>query len=147
MLKGDTQSGKTILVEVLAVKWAEAGTAQADADLHALWLVAASPTTTCSVRPPATPTRRRARSRLVWLPGLVDLAAQVGGILYLDEVNALGERVTISLHPLADHRHHFINRNKPVWKNGQFMPDTVTGTLDLWIIGTYNDGTTGAWAR
>ena len=32
----------------------------------------------------------------MWLPGVVDLAAQVGGILYLDEVNAMGERVTSS---------------------------------------------------
>ena len=83
------------------------------------------------------------QERLVWLPGIVDLAAQVGGILYLDEVNAMPERVTISLHPLADHRHHFVNRNKPVCKDGQFMPDAVVGDLDLWIIGTYNEGYRG----
>ena len=39
-LKGDTQSGKTFLVEVLAVAWADAlGLPQADADLHDLRLV------------------------------------------------------------------------------------------------------------
>ena len=37
----------------------------------------------------------------------------------------------------------FVNRNKPVWKNGQFMPDTVSAALDLWIIGTYNEGYKG----
>ena len=80
---------------------------------------------------------------LIWLSGVVDLAARCGGILYLDEANFMGERVTSSLHPLADHRHHFINRNKPVYKDGQFMPETVTGHLDLWIIATINEGYRG----
>ena len=140
MLKGDTQSGKTFLVEVLAVKWAEmrglpkplpiftlsGSSGVTDYDLFGQTTSYTDPTT--------------GRESLVWLPGIVDLAAQVGGILYLDEVNAMPERVTISLNPLADHRHHFINRNKPVFKNGQFMPDAVIGDPDLWIVGTYNDG-------
>ena len=143
MLKGDTQGGKTFLVEVLAVKWAEAmglpkpmpiftlsgSSGITDYDLYGQ---------TTSYTDPMT-----GREMLVWLPGMADLAAQVGGILYLDEVNAMGERVTSSLHPLTDHRHHFINRNKPVFKGGQFMPDAVTADLDLWIIGTYNEGYRG----
>ena len=79
----------------------------------------------------------------MWLPGIVDLACQCGGILYLDEVNAMAERVTSSIHPVADHRHQFTNRNKPVLREGQFMPDTVSASLDLWIIGTYNEGYRG----
>jgi hypothetical protein len=55
----------------------------------------------------------------------------------------MGERVTSSLFPLLDHRHHFINRNKPVLKGGQFMPEAVTASLDLWIIATYNEGYRG----
>lgn len=143
MMKGDTQSGKTFLVEVLAVKWADAmglpkpmpiftlsgSSGITDYDLFGQ---------TTSYTDPAT-----GAEGLVWLPGLVDLAAQVGGILYLDEVNAFSERVTSSLHPLADHRHHFINRNKAVYKQGQFMPDSVTASLDLWVIGTYNEGYRG----
>jgi hypothetical protein len=143
MLKGDTQSGKTFLVEVLAVKWADAlglpkpmpiftlsgSSGITDYDLFGQ---------TTSYTDPETGVES-----LVWLPGMVDLAAQVGGILYLDEINAFGERVTSSLHPLADHRHHFVNRNKPVFKDGQFMPDTVVADLDLWIIGTYNEGYRG----
>jgi hypothetical protein len=140
MLKGDTQAGKTFLVEVLAVAWADAlglpkpmpiftlsgSSGVTDYDLFGQ---------TTSYTDPAT-----GIESLVWLPGTVDLAAQVGGILYLDEVNMMGERVTSSLHPLADHRHMFVNRNKPVYKNGQFMADTVVAAADLWIIGTYNDG-------
>ena len=143
MLKGDTQSGKTFLVEALAVAWAdEMGLPK---PMPIFTLSGSSGITdydlfgqTTSYTDPAT-----GREQLVWLPGLVDLGSQVGGILYLDEINAFGERVTSSLHPLADHRHTFVNRNKPVWKNGQFMPDTVTASMDLWIIGTYNEGYRG----
>lgn len=143
MLKGDTQSGKTFLVEALAVAWADkmglpkpmpiftlsGSSGVTDFDLFGQ---------TTSYTDPAT-----GQESLVWLPGVVDMAAQCGGILYLDEVNAMLERVTSSLHPLSDHRHHFVNRNKPVLRGGQFMPDTVSASLDLWIIGTYNEGYTG----
>ena len=142
-LKGDTQSGKTFLVEVLAVAWADrmglpkpmpvftlsGSSGVTDYDLFGQ---------TTSYTDPAT-----GQESLVWLPGVVDLAAQCGGILYLDEINAMGERVTSSLFPLLDHRHHFINRNKPVLKGGQFMPEATTGSLDLWIIATYNEGYRG----
>lgn len=143
MLKGDTQSGKTILVEALAVAWADklglpkpmpiftlsGSSGITDYDLFGQ---------TTSYTDPESGVEA-----LVWLPGLADLAAQVGGILYLDEVNAFSERVTSSLHPLADSRHFFINRNKPVFKDGQFMPDSVSAHMDLWIIGTYNEGYRG----
>jgi hypothetical protein len=143
MLKGDTQSGKTMMVEVLAVKWSEkmgydkpmpiftisGSSGVTDFDLYGQ---------TTSFTNPIT-----GQEHLVWLPGMADLAAQCGGILYLDEVNAMGERVTSSLHPLCDHRHHFINRNKAVYRNGQIMPDVVSAHMDLWIIGTYNEGYRG----
>ena len=143
MLKGDTQSGKTFLVEALAVAWADSlglpkpmpiftlsgSSGVTDFDLFGQ---------TTSYTDPAT-----GQESLVWLPGIVDLAAQCGGILYLDEVNMMVERVTSSLHPLCDHRHHFVNRNKPVLRGGTFMPDTVSASLDLWIIGTYNEGYRG----
>jgi hypothetical protein len=143
MFKGDTQAGKTFLVEFLAIKWAEAlglpkpmpiftlsGSAGVtDYDLFGQ---------TTSYTDPET-----GLESLVWLPGVVDMAAQCGGILYLDEVNAMGERVTSSLHPLADHRHQFTNRNKVVRRGGLFMPEVVSGHPDLWIIATYNEGYSG----
>jgi hypothetical protein len=143
MLKGDTQSGKTILVEVLAVKWAEkmglpkpmpvftlsGSSGVTDYDLFGQ---------TTSFTNPETGVES-----LVWLPGIADLAAQCGGILYLDEVNAMGERVTSSLHPLADSRHMFINRNKAVLRGGAIMADVVSAHMDLWIVGTYNEGYRG----
>lgn len=137
MLKGDTQSGKTILVEVLAIRWAER-----------LGLPKPMPVFTLSGSSGVTDydlfgQTTSYNDRLVFLPGLVDLAARVGGILYLDEVNAMGERVTSSLHPLADSRHHFVNRNKPVNRGGIVMPEIVSASLDLWIVGTYNEGYRG----
>jgi hypothetical protein len=143
LLKGDTQSGKTMLVEVLAIVWAErlglpkpmpiftisGSSGVTDFDLFGQ---------TTSYTDPATGVES-----LVWLPGMVELAAQVGGILYLDEVNALDPRVTSSLHPLIDHRHLFVNRNKAVFNKGQFMAEVTQASLDLWVIGTLNEGYVG----
>jgi len=144
MLKGDTQGGKTFLVEVLAVEWAKrlglpkpmpiftlSGSAGiTDFDMFGQ----ASP-----YYDPATGTER-----IVWLPGVVDMAARVGGILYADECNAIAERYTSSLHPIADHRHTFTNRNRPVAVPGDgFMPETVTTSMNLWFIGTFNEGYRG----
>jgi hypothetical protein len=139
MLKGDTQSGKTILVEVLAIAWADrlglpkpmpiftlsGSSGVTDFDLFGQAVTYADPET--------------GGDRLVHLPGVVALAAECGGILYLDEINAMSERVTISLHPLADSRHQFTNRGKATTKGGLFMPEVITGHQDLWIVGTYND--------
>ena len=143
MLKGETQSGKTMLVEVLAVLWAEMlGLPQ---PFPVFTLSGSSGITDFDLFGQMT----SYMGELVWLPGLVELAAQAGGILYLDEINAFDPRVTSSLHPLADHRHAFTNRNKAVWKttfdgqNGMLMPDTVVASFDLWIIGTYNEGYKG----
>lgn len=141
MLKGDSQSGKTFVVEVLAVEWAkQLGLPK---PLPVFTLSGSSGITDYDLFGQTTSYSDENGERLVWLPGIVDLAARVGGILYLDEVNAMGERVTSSLHPLADHRHLFLNRNKAIEVGGQFMPETVVGSLDLWVIGTYNEGYRG----
>jgi hypothetical protein len=139
MLKGDTQAGKTMLVSVLAIAWADklglpkpmpiftlsGSSGVTDFDLFGQAVTYADPET--------------GTDRLVNLPGVVALAAECGGILYLDEINAMSERVTISLHSLADSRHCFVNRGKAVTKGGLFMPEVVTAHEDLWIVGTYND--------
>ena len=140
MLKGDTQGGKTMLVSVLAILWADA-----------LGLPKPMPVFTLSGSSGVTDFEMFGQAvtytdpdtgldRLVHLPGVVTLAAQCGGILYLDEINAMGERVTSSLHPVSDHRHTFTNHGKAVLKGGVFMPEYVKAHPDLWIVGTYNDG-------
>ena len=143
LIKGDTQSGKTMLVEVLACLWADklglpkpmpiftisGSSGVTDYDLFGQTTSYTDPTT--------------GAESLVWLPGMVELASAVGGILYLDEVNALDPRVTSSLHPLIDHRHMFVNRNKAVWRGGQFMAEVTAASLDLWVIGTLNEAYAG----
>jgi MoxR-like ATPase len=143
MIKGDTQSGKTMLVDVLAVKWSEK--MGYEKPMPVFTLSGSSGVTdfdlfgqTTSYTDPET-----GIEMLIWLPGMAALAAQCGGILYLDEVNAMGERVTSSLHPLADHRHYFVNRNKAVWVDGAFMPEVVSAHMDLWIVATFNEGYRG----
>ena len=142
-IKGDTQAGKTLLVQVLAIAWADrlglpkpmpifeisGSSGVTDYDLFGQ---------TTSFTHPDT-----GAESLVWLPGMAELAAQVGGIFYIDEVNALDARVTTSLHSLIDHRHHFVNRNKAVWKDGQFMPEVTTSHPDLWVISTMNENYVG----
>ena len=144
MIKGDTQSGKTMLVEVLACLWADR-----------LGLPKPMPIFTISgssrrdrLRPVRSddelhrPGDGRGEPRLAPRHGRAWFA-QVGGILYLDEVNALDPRVTSSLHPLIDHRHMFVNRNKAIFKGGQFMAEVTAASLDLWVIGTLNEAYAG----
>jgi len=141
-LKGPTQSGKTFLVEALAVYWSEA--MGLPKPMPIFTLSGSSGVTDFDLFGQTTSyTGPDGQERLVFLPGMPDLASQVGGILYLDEINGMAERVTLSLHSLLDHRHSFVNRNRPVWRNGQFMPDVVKASLDLWIIATYNEGYRG----
>lgn len=147
LLVGDTQAGKTLLVQVLAVL---AGKQTASGKpLPVFTLSGSSGVTDFDLfGQPTAFTTPEGTERLVWLPGVCDLAARAGGILYLDEVNMMPERVTSSLHPLTDHRRAFVNRQRAVHFEHEgtevFMPDVVTASNDLWIVGTMNPGYKGA---
>jgi hypothetical protein len=137
MMKGDTQAGKTMLVECLAIAWADL-----------LKLPKPMPIFTLSGSQGISDfdlfgQTTDYQGNLVWLPGIVALAAQCGGILYVDEINAIVERTAISLNPLVDYRHSFTNRNKAVEVKGQIMPEVVKAHPDLWVVGTYNEGYRG----
>lgn len=138
-LVGDTQSGKTMLVEVLAY---EAAREMGLTKPLPIFLLAGSSAITDhdmfgQYRPDDT-------GNLVWMEGIVALAARVGGILYLDEVNAMPGNVTAALHPLLDDRHQFINIRKPVDDgHGGKMAEVVKASTDLWILATYNPGYAG----
>lgn len=146
LLVGDTQSGKTMMVNVLSVLAAkEAGlpkpypvfTLSGSAGISDFDLFGQ----VTSYTPPG------GAERLVWLPGIVDMACRVPSFLYLDETNMMSERVTASLHSVCDSRRFFVNRNKAVpVENDGFMPEVVNVNPDTWIIGTYNDGYAGAGA-
>lgn len=146
MLVGDTQAGKTMLVQVMACIIAkEKGYPK---PLPVFTLSGSAGVTDFDLfGQPTSYTGEDGRERLVWLPGLVDLAARVECILYLDESNMMAERVTSSLHPVTDERRTFVNRAKAVLVDGSFMPEQVKLSPDTWVVGTYNSGYKGAGAH
>lgn len=141
LLVGDTQSGKTMLVQVLAIL---AGRLRPSGKpLPVFTLSGSSGVTDFDLfGQPTAYTTPEGTERLVWLPGVVDMAARVkDSILYLDEVNMMSERVTSSLHSLFDHRRQFVNRQKAVRTvvDGveTFAPEVVQAD-GMWVIGTIN---------
>ena len=144
MLVGDTQSGKTMVVQVIAVLAArEAGLPK---PYPVFTLSGSSGVTDFDLfgQPTAYNDPETGEERLVWLDGLVDLAVRVGAILYVDEANMLDDRVLISLNPVTDDRRMFVNRAKAVKvPNAGFMPEVVKAAESLWVVGTYNDGYRG----
>lgn len=140
VLVGDTQGGKTLLVQILAVEAAKAMGLRKPLPVYTLsGSIGISDYDLFGQT--TSYTDERGHDRLVWLPGLVDLATRHGGILYLDEVNMMAERVTSSLHPLCDDRRQFINRAKVVKHGDSFFPEVVAAHENLWIIGTMNPST------
>jgi MoxR-like ATPase len=138
-LVGDTQSGKTMLVDVMAhIIAKKMGLTK---PLPVFTLAGSSAITDHDLfgqyRPDAS-------GQLRWMEGVVALAARIGGILYLDEVNAMPGNVTAALHPLLDDRRSFVNIRKPVLQdNGEWFPEVVKCSTDLWVLCTYNPGYAG----
>jgi MoxR-like ATPase len=136
---GDTQSGKTMLVEVMAHVIAKRmGLTK---PLPVFTLAGSSAITDHDLfgqyRPDSS-------GQLLWMEGIVALAARLGGILYLDEINAMPGSVTAALHPLLDDRRSFINIRKPVVNDhGVILPEVIKCSTDLWVLCTYNPGYAG----
>lgn len=145
MFVGDTQGGKTMVVNVMAVLIGERmGLGK---PVPVFTLSASNGITDYDLfgQPTAWTNPDTGSEHLVWLPGTVDMSCRVGGILYLDEVNMMPERVTSSLHPITDWRRTFTNRAKAVKVPGDgFMPEVVKAHDDLWIVGTMNPNYRGA---
>lgn len=141
MLVGETQSGKTMLVQVLAVKFGQER--QSKKPLPVFTLSGSSGVTDFDMfGQPVAYADPSGVERLVNLPGVVDLAVRTGGILYLDEASMISERYTASLHSVCDHRRQFVNRQKAVRhvEDGAevFMPEVVKAAESLWVIATVN---------
>lgn len=136
-LKGDTQSGKTLAVEVLAIEWADyMGYPK---PMPIFTLSGSSGVTDFDLfGQPAS-----FEGEIIHLMGTCEMAAKAGGILYFDEINAMSERVTTALFSLLDHRHRFTNRAKPILKGGLHLPETVQAHFDMWPVATYNEGYEG----
>jgi MoxR-like ATPase len=145
LLVGETQAGKTMVVQVIACLAAkEAGF---DKPFPIFTLSGSAGVTDFDLfgQPTAYTDPETGEERIVFLNGLVDMAMRFGGFLYLDELNLMHERVTSSLHPITDDRRRFVNRSKAVPVPGDgFVPEVVYAHEYTWIIGTYNDGYRGA---
>lgn len=144
LLKGDTQGGKSMLTQVVAVAAARArglpkplpvftlsgSGGITDFDLFGQITAYVDPDT-------------KAES-LVRVRGLVELAALVGGILELDEVTMMPERATASLHSLLDGRRQFTLRSAAMQAGkGMYLPTVIKAHPDFWCIGSYNEGYRG----
>jgi energy-coupling factor transporter ATP-binding protein EcfA2 len=145
MLVGDTQSGKTMLVQVMACLISkELGYPK---PLAVFTLSGSAGVTDFDMLgQPTAFTDEYGQEKLVWLSGIVDIASRVPCILYLDECNMMPERVTSTLHPVCDDRRTFVNRAKAVHVDGEYLPEQVKVNTGTWIIGTYNSGYKGAGA-
>lgn len=138
-LVGDTESGKTMLVEVMATLLSkEMGL---DKPLPVFTLSGNSSITDHDMFGQYRPDEN---GNLVWMEGIVALSARIGGILYLDEVNAMPGNVTAGLHPLLDDRRQVVNVRRPVDDgHGGMMPEVIYANPDLWVVSTYNPGYAG----
>jgi hypothetical protein len=138
-LVGDTQSGKTMLVRVLAVLAAErdgmpkpnGSSGISNYDLFGM-------TQAVNVD---------GREQLVDLDGIVDLAVRTGSFLYLDEWNAVPPSQAVAIHPVLDERREFTNYQKAVPNgHGGWMPAVTRAAKSFWVISTINPGYKGTQA-
>lgn len=138
-LVGDTQSGKTMLVEVMSHVIAKKMGLSKPLPMYTL-----SGSSAITDHDLFGQYRPDEFGSLRWMEGIVSLACRFGGILYLDEVNAMPGNVTSALHPILDDRRQFINIRKPVADEyGMYAPEVVNVSRDLWIVCTYNPGYAG----
>jgi hypothetical protein len=144
-LVGETQSGKTMLVQVLAVL-----AAQRDGlpkPYPVFTLNGSIGITNYEMFGQTTAIEVEGGERLVWLEGLVPMALRCGGFLYLDEWNAVNPAQATALHPVLDARRQFVNTHRAVPDgHGGWMPEVVKAAPSTWIVSTINPGYKGTQA-
>jgi hypothetical protein len=136
-LAGDTQSGKTMLVECLAVVAAERDGLPKP---YPIFTISGSGgVTNYDIYGQTTAVIINGQEALVWMEGMAPIAARVG-FLYLDEWNAVQPSQATAIHPLLDHRRSFINTQHAVPDgHGGYSPEVVTANPKyFWAIATIN---------
>ncbi len=136
-LVGDTQSGKTMLVEVLAVVAAERDGLPKP---YPIFTISGSGgVTNYDIYGQTTAVIVNGQEVLVWMEGMAPIAAACG-FLYLDEWNAVSPSQAVAIHPLLDHRRAFINYQKAVPDgHGGYSPEVVEANPKyFWAISTIN---------
>lgn len=141
-LVGETQSGKTMLVQVLAVLAAERDGLPKPYPIFTL--NGSMGITSYELFGQTSAVIIDGRETLVWMDGLVPRAINCGAFLYLDEWNAVAPQQATALHPILDDRREFINYQKAVPDgHGGFRPEIVKAHPNTWTIATINPGYKG----
>jgi MoxR-like ATPase len=141
-LVGETQSGKTMLVQVLAVLAAERDGMPKPYPIFTL--SGSSGITSYDLFGQTTAVEMGGREALVWMEGLVPMACRCGGFLYLDEWNAVPPAQAVAVHPVLDDRRQFVNTQRAVSdSHGGWAPEVVNADPGLWVISTINPGYKG----
>lgn len=136
-LVGPTQSGKTLLMEVLAVLAAERDGMPKPYPLFTL--NGSSGISNYDLFGKTTAVIIDGQEVLVWMDGVVPLAVRTGSILYLDEWNAVPPSQAVALHSVLDDRRKFTNTHRAVPNGaGGWMPEVVHANSNLWIVATIN---------
>lgn len=141
-LVGETQSGKTMLVQVLAVL---AALRDGMPKPYPVFTINGSQgVTNYDIYGQTSAVIINGKETLVWMEGIAAMAAKAGGFLYLDEWNAVNPGQAVAMHPVLDDRRQFINTQKAVPDgHGGFSPEVVKVNPKTWVISTINPGYKG----
>lgn len=141
-LVGETQSGKTMLVEVLACIAAERDGLPKPYPVFTL--SGSTGITSYDLYGQTTAVEINGQEVLVWMEGLVPLALKCGGFLYLDEWNAVPPNQAVAIHPILDDRRRFVNTQRAVEDgHGGYQPEVVQAHPKTWVVSTINPGYKG----
>lgn len=141
-LVGETQSGKSMLVRVLAIEAAKRDGMPKPYPVFTL--NGSNGITSYDLFGQPTAVLLNGRETLVWMDGVVQMAADCGGILNLEEWNAVPPAQAVALHPLLDDTRRFTNTQKAVPNgHGGYMPEEVKVNPGLWTLCTINPGYKG----
>jgi hypothetical protein len=139
---GETQSGKTMFVQVLAVLSARADGLPKPYPVFTINGSMGITNYELFGQPSAVIVD--GVETIVWMNGLVPLALNCGGILYLDEWNAVPPAQATSIHPVLDDRRQFTNYQRAVPDgHGGYRPEIIKAHPKTWVISTINPGYKG----
>lgn len=136
-LVGATQTGKTMLMQVLAVEAAKRDGLPKPYPLFTL--NGSAGISNYDLYGKTTAVIIDGKEVLVWMDGVVPLAARCGGFLYLDEWNAVPPTQAVGLHSILDDRRQFTNTHRAVPNGaGGYLPEVVKANSNLWVVATIN---------
>lgn len=142
-LVGETQSGKTMFVQVLAVLAAERDGLPKPYPIFTV--SGSSGVTNYDLYGQTTAVIIDGKEVLVWMEGLIPIGVRTGSFIYLDEWNSVPPAAAVTLHPILDSRRFFVNTQRAVPDgHGGFQPEVVNANPKMWAIATINPSYKGS---